>query len=173
MARAGELVAGGADEKAREEIGRLLARLAGSGVIDFDQLATGLHGTSAAQAVLASEGGALTLMLACFPHQSPTPVHDHKSWGVAYVVKGVDRHIHWRRTDDARAPGRATVVVDDDRELRAGDFVHWADPPGDIHSQQGVGGPAFELVCFGRNPMAAVRNYFDPDRGTVEERLPA
>jgi predicted metal-dependent enzyme (double-stranded beta helix superfamily) len=172
MTRVRELTAGGAGATVREEIGRLLAELAASGAIPFDPVASGLHGTKAAQTILATDGGALTLMLARFPEEAPTPVHDHKTWGVAYVVRGVDRHLHWHRMDDGREPGRATVVVDDDRELVAGEVAHWGGPPEDIHSQQGVGGPVFELVCFGRNPMVAVRNYFDPERGTVREAMP-
>jgi predicted metal-dependent enzyme (double-stranded beta helix superfamily) len=172
MDHAREVVARGVDAAARDEIGRLLARLAASGTISTEALAEGLHGSAAASTILATDAGALTLMLARFPHEVATPVHDHKSWGVAYVLSGIDRHLRWRRTDDGTEVGRATLVVDDDRELRAGDFVHWADPPDDIHSQQGVGGPAYELVCFGRNPMAALRNYFDPERSTVREAMP-
>ncbi|HEV8536834.1 MAG TPA: hypothetical protein VGR87_14100 [Candidatus Limnocylindria bacterium] len=44
------------------------------------------------------------------------------------------------------------------------DHKSWGEPPHDIHSQQGIGGPAYELACFGRNPMLAVRNYFGPER---------
>ncbi len=172
MARARAVVSRGADAQAREEIGRLLGRLAASETITVDALVGGLHGGAAAQTILATDGGALTLMLARFPHETATPVHDHKSWGVAYVLQGIDRHILWRRADDGREPGQATVVAEDDRQLHAGEFVHWGDPPHDIHSQQGVGGPAYELVCFGRNPMTALRQYFDPERGTVRESMP-
>jgi predicted metal-dependent enzyme (double-stranded beta helix superfamily) len=172
MDRAREVAARGVDAPARDEIGRLLARLAASGTISTDSLAGGLHGSAAASTILATDAGALTLMLARFPPEAATPVHDHKSWGVACVLSGVDRHLRWRRTDDRSEAGRATLVVDEDRELHAGDFVHWGDPPNDIHSQQGVGGPAYELVCFGRNPMAALRSYFDPERNTVREAMP-
>ena len=173
MERARRVVARGVDVSAREEIGGLLRELARSRTIQFDQLAAGLHGTATAQTILASDDGGLTLMLVRFPHEAATPVHDHRSWGVACVVEGVDRHLHWRRTDDETAAGRATIVVDEERELHAGDFVHWGDPPDDIHSQQGVGAAAYELVCFGRNPMNGTRQYFDPHHGTVTERPPA
>ena len=32
---------------------------------------------------------------------------------------------------------------------------------------------AYELVCFGRNPMNGTRHYFDPHNATVTERPPA
>ncbi len=173
MKRARRIVADGTDASAREEIGHALAELAATAALDLDAVVAGLHGTSAAQMILASDGGALTLMLSRFPQETATPVHDHKSWGVAYVLRGVDRHVHWRRTDDGRTPGRAAVVVDEDREIAAGGVAHWGDSPDDIHSQQGVGGVVYELVCFGRNPMQTTRNYFDPKAGTVEVRAPA
>jgi 3-mercaptopropionate dioxygenase len=170
MARARGIVARPVDAAVRDEIGRLLQELARSGTIALDRVGSGLHGSAAGQAILASDEGALTLMLVRFPEESATPVHDHRSWGVACVVAGVDHYMRWRREDDGATDGRASVVVDRDFEMRPGDVTHWGDPPDDIHSQQGVGGPAFELVCFGRNPMRTLRSYFDPKRGTVEER---
>ncbi|TME65134.1 MAG: hypothetical protein E6I51_00905 [Chloroflexi bacterium] len=136
MERARRVVARGVDASARDEIGGLLRELARSRTIQLDRLAAGLHGTATAQTILASDDGGLTLMLVRFPHEAATPVHDHRSWGVACVVEGVD-------------------------------------PPDDIHSQQGVGAAAYELVCFGRNPMNGTRQYFDPHNGTVTERPPA
>jgi hypothetical protein len=48
--------------------------------------------------------------------------------------------------------------------------VHFADTPGDIHSQQGHGGePVWELVFFGRDPNVKPRLYFDPERKTMRE----
>lgn len=48
-----------------------------------------LHGSAAAATVLASEGSeGLTLVLARFPAEAPTPVHDHNSWGIACVIAG-------------------------------------------------------------------------------------
>jgi hypothetical protein len=39
-----------------------------------------------------------------------------------------------------------------------------------IHSQQGIGELAWELVYFGRDPNVRPRLYFDPEKGRVEER---
>jgi predicted metal-dependent enzyme (double-stranded beta helix superfamily) len=172
MSRARTLAARGAEAPAREEIGALLAELARSGALALDDVRAGLHGGAAASTILASDPNGATLMLSRFPEHEPTPVHDHKSWGVAYVLRGRDRHIRWRRVDDGSAPGRARLVVVEDRELGEGEFVHWPEPPDDIHSQQGVGGPAYELVFFGRDPMSVMRRYFDPSEQTVREAMP-
>ncbi len=56
------------------------------------------------------------------------------------------------------------------RELGPRDVAWFPDIPGDIHSQQGIGEAAWELVYFGRDPNARPRLYFDPESGRVEER---
>lgn len=133
----------------------------------------GLHGTGSSSTILHSEfPDGLTLVLSRFPPETATPVHNHGSWGVALVIEGRDHHVHWRRLDDGVLPGRARLEIDADEVIPEGEFVCWLGPPGDIHSQQGVSRPAYELVLFGRNVMVHPRLYFDPGAGTVRERLP-
>ena len=133
-----------------------------------------LHGNTAAATVLASEGReGLTLVLARFPAEAPTPVHDHSSWGVAGVVAGHDRYIHWERLDDGSDPDRADVRVLYDTVMGPGDSVYWFDSPHDIHSQQGQSGEAaWELVLFGRDAMRTTRHYFNPETGQVRTDTP-
>ena len=111
--------------------------------------------------------GTLALMLARFPHESETPIHNHNSWGVVCVVAGRDRYVTWQRLDDASRAGHAQVRVASERVLDPGDVVHFADSPEDIHSQQGVGAPVWELVFFGRDPNVKPRLYFDAKAETV------
>ncbi len=111
-----------------------------------------------------------TLMLGRFTAEAPTPVHNHNSWGVLCVIRGRDRHILWMRQDDGARPGQAQLRIIETRELDPGDLAWFPDPPGDIHSQQGIGEAAWELVYFGRDPMALPRLYFDPERGRVDHR---
>jgi len=59
-----------------------------------------------------------------------------------------------------------------EKVLGPGNFVTWQEPPQDIHSQQGVGEPALELVLFGKNVMALPRRYFDLKTGKVTTALP-
>jgi predicted metal-dependent enzyme (double-stranded beta helix superfamily) len=132
-----------------------------------------LHRSGAAALVLASEGlEGLTLVLARFPPDAPTPVHDHSTWGVAYVMAGHDRYIHWQRVDEAHDPEHAQLRVQYEKALGSGDSVFWFNPPGDIHSQQGLNETAWELVLFGRNAMQATRHYFDAETGQVTVAKP-
>ena len=163
----------GTGHEARERIGQLLRRLAGGGEIrDRTDLRT-IHGSDSVATVIGrdDELGA-RLMLARFSEKAPTPVHDHNSWGVVCVVNGRDRYVHWDRLDDGQQRMHATLRVRFERELGPGDVVSWGGPPDDIHSQQGIGGPAWELVYFGSDPNAVERAYFDPTSGTVRHALP-
>lgn len=153
-------------------VGALLRPLAAdSNLVDPSRLAT-LHDSSAGFSILGHGDAASTLMLARFRPDSPTPVHNHNSWGVICVIRGRDRHILWAREDDGSQPGRAQLRMVESRELGPGDVAWFPDVPGDIHSQQGIGGDAWELVYFARDPTTQARLYFDPDREGVEERAP-
>ncbi|MDP9374444.1 MAG: hypothetical protein M3Q65_18740 [Chloroflexota bacterium] len=162
------------DAAAREAIGDRMRRLAR----DPDILARtgastprqGTHGMDIRGGEIHKEpDGTLALMLARFPHEAETPIHNHHSWGVVCVVAGRDRYIGWRRLDDGSRPGYAELEVEHERLLDPGDVVHFPDTPGDIHSQQGHGGaPVWELVLFGRDPNVKPRLYFDPERRAVQ-----
>jgi predicted metal-dependent enzyme (double-stranded beta helix superfamily) len=133
----------------------------------------GLHGSGAGMAVLASEGrDGLTLNLARFPAEAPTPVHDHGTWGVSCIVAGRDRYVQWERLDDGSDPERATVRQVSETILGPGDSASWLDPPHDIHSQQGEGEAAWELILFGRDALQIPRHYFDPETGRVRTANP-
>ena len=151
-------------------IGDLLRILAADrDVIDQTGLEA-LHQSSAQATILGHGAKGSTLMVGRFSAEAATPVHNHNSWGVVCVVRGRDRHILWTRQDDGSRPGEAQLRIIETRELNPGDVAWFPDVPGDIHSQQGIGEAAWELVYFGRDPMALPRLYFDPDRGRVEER---
>jgi hypothetical protein len=81
-------------------------------------------------------------------------------------VRGNDRYRHW----ELAADGRLRLLYE--KVLGPGNFVTWLEPPSDIHSQQGIGEPALELVLFGTNVMAIPRRYFDPETGNVTTALP-
>jgi predicted metal-dependent enzyme (double-stranded beta helix superfamily) len=108
----------------------------------------------------------LTLMLAKFSPVEATPVHDHGSWGIACVIKGRDRYRHYQTVD-----GKVSLLYE--KALGPGDFVTWADPPEDIHSQQGIDEPGWELVLFGKDVTKIPRRYHDLETGKVRTALPA
>ena len=161
--------------------------------------------------------GTLALMLARFPHETETPVHNHHSWGVCAWSRGATATCsgtvtmmvpaqamrkcpliggynaklseivtasgakqsprHNREIASAEkhrlamtgwdAPTILRYTPDWEKILEPGDVVHFADTPGDIHSQQGVGAPVWELVFFGRDPNAKPRLYFNPAAKSV------
>ena len=146
---------------------RILA--ADRNLIDESSLGA-LHQSSAQATILGHGPKGSTLMLGRFPPEAPTPVHNHNSWGVLCVIRGRDRHTLWARQDDGSLAGQAQLRIVETRELGPGDVAWFPEVPGDIHSQQGIGEAAWELVYFGRDPNARPRLYFDPDTGRVEER---
>jgi predicted metal-dependent enzyme (double-stranded beta helix superfamily) len=150
-------------------IGALLRRLAADPDLVTGAHLDALHGTGAAATIIARHPAGPVLMLARFPQEAPTPVHNHNSWGVACVVSGRDEYVRWERLDDGADAGAATVRAAETLELGHGDVVWFGEPPDDIHSQQGIGEAAWELVLFGRDPDAQPRAYFNPKTGSVTQ----
>lgn len=166
MAEARKLLAGGVSEHSLTEVGSLLAKSSSRpGFIPEVQMKQ-MHGTDSTAVVLQTDPDGLTLVLGLFSPKQETPVHDHNSWGIACVVKGQDRYRHWHHDDE----GKLKVLYE--KVLGPGQFVVWLDPPHDIHSQQGIGDGAVELVLFGKNTMTMARNYYNPETGDVRSALP-
>src|SRR2546425_4974163 len=171
LERAGRFVADhGPPPGAFARLGGLLRILAADRTLIDESRLDALHQSSAQATILGHGPAGSTLMLGRFSAEAPTPVHNHNSWGVLCVMRGRDRHILWRREDDGSRVGQAQLQVIETRELDPGDVAWFPDAPGDIHSQQGIGEAAWELVYFGRDPNARPRLYFDPETGLVEER---
>jgi predicted metal-dependent enzyme (double-stranded beta helix superfamily) len=160
MERARELLAQGASVDA---VGRLLADESRKPGFIPDARLQSLHGSESSFAILQTDPDGLTLMLSRFSPDAPTPIHDHKSWGVACVVKGRDLYRHYRVED-----GKAALLYE--KDLEPGAFVTWQDPPHDVHSQQGVGGDAIELVLFGKDVTQIPRQYYDTKTGAPINR---
>jgi predicted metal-dependent enzyme (double-stranded beta helix superfamily) len=152
----------------RDAIGQCMRRLAASDDIrartgQSTTLRQGTHGMDIRGGEIHKEpNGTLALMLARFPHESATPVHNHNSWGVVCVVAGQDRYVAWERMDDGKQPGHADVRKQWEGILGPGDVTYFPEMPNDLHSQQGVEAPVWELVFFGRDPNVQPRLYFDP-----------
>jgi len=163
MARARELLASGA---ALEAVGELLASESRKPGFVPEAEMKSLHGGDSTFTILQSDPDGLTLMLARFSAAEETPVHDHGSWGVACVVRGGDRYRHYRLDG-----GRVSLLYE--KVLRPGQFVTWPEPPGDIHSQQGIGEAAWELVLFGKDVTRIPRHYHDLETGKVRTALPS
>lgn len=118
----------------------------------------------------AEPDGSLSLSLAKFAYEEPTRVHNHNSWGVACIYKGVDRYTAWERVDDGSKAGHAELKAVKTLTMRRGDASYWLDPPGDMHSQWGQDGhAAWELVLMGRNIQGKNRLFFEPEQNQVWE----
>ena len=159
----------GVTEEGLEEIGSHLRRLTSRDDLLGEVEQAMLHGQVAFRR-LHKEPDGLTLMLARFPTEEATPVHNHGTWAVLCPYRGRDRYEGWRRLDDGTKPGFAQVEKAFERILEPGDVVYWFDPPHDIHRQQGVGEAAWELILMGRDFSTIPRLYFDPESNTVRER---
>jgi predicted metal-dependent enzyme (double-stranded beta helix superfamily) len=161
MARARDVLSRGVDGESLDAVGRLLAESSRQpGFVTDGEMQT-LHGSESSFTILQTDPDGLTLMLSRFSPEAPTPVHDHKSWGVACVVRGRDRYVHWEPDGD----GGVRVLYE--KELGPGTFVTWLGPPHDVHSQQGIDADAMELVLFGKNVTKIARNYYDPETGRL------
>ena len=88
--------------------------------------------------------------------------HDHGIWCVNAAISGSERHVVYRRTDDASVPGRAEVRAIGEIIVEPGTGMAMADH--DIHSTEVIGTePAIGLALYGyalaRFPSVA---YFHP-----------
>ena len=65
----------------RETIADAVRRLGTEVFVGNETVLSSLHGAGAAATVLARTTDGPVLMLARFPADAPTPVHNHNSWG--------------------------------------------------------------------------------------------
>ncbi len=93
--------------------------------------------------------------------------HDHGIWCINAAVSGRERHLIFRRTDDGRMPGKATVQKVGEMLVEPGAGIAMADH--DIHSTVVEGdAPAIGLALYGyalaRFPSVA---WYHPKFGSV------
>jgi predicted metal-dependent enzyme (double-stranded beta helix superfamily) len=89
-----------------------------------------------------------------------TPIHDHVSWCVVGVYRGVERETHYARRGGVLVP---TSVV----EARAGHVEALVPPAGDIHRVEAAGsGKTISIHVYGadieRLGSSILRTYDDP-----------
>lgn len=160
----------GPTETALDQIGRNMQKLVARDDLHPDVLHADITDATPGARLHVEPDGSLSLGLAKFSSEEPTRVHNHNSWGVACIYKGVDRYIRWQRQDDGSRPGHAEVKPGRILTMGRGDHTFWLDPPGDIHTQWGQEGHvAWELVLMGRNIQGKDRLFFEPDKNEVWE----
>lgn len=163
----------GVTDSAMVEIRAALARLATQPALKDGAQLRQIHGSSSSNAaVLASRGDdSLTLFLTRFEPGHATPVHDHQTWGVLYVLEGRDQYVQWDAEYPQGGHDRADVHMASGTLLVPGASVFWFPPPHDLHSQQAMDGVVWELLIAGRNFLSPSvmghRHYFDTKTGDV------
>lgn len=160
----------GPTETGLDQIGRTMQRLVARDDLHPEALHADITDDLSGASLHQEPDGSLSLGLAKFSFQEPTRIHNHNSWGVACIYKGVDRYIQWQRLDDGSRAGYAEVRPRKTLTMTRGDHTFWLDPPGDIHTQWGQEGHvAWELVLMGRNIRGKDRLFFEPDKQEVWE----
>lgn len=92
--------------------------------------------------------------------------HDHgPCWVIYGSYTGLTEITLYRRTDDGKEPGRASIEKRDLHRLTPG--VAHAYVPGDIHSTRAVEGPAtvFRFLSYDLEKIERYR--YNPEKGTV------
>lgn len=137
-----------------------------------------IHGSPKSNAaVLASRGeDSVTVFLSRFEAGHATPIHDHQTWGVLYVLEGRDHYTSWHADFADGDSSRATPRIVRDTVLGPGSSIYWFPPPGDLHTQEAVSDIVWELVLAGRNFLSPTvlphRHYFEPKTGEVSHTPP-
>lgn len=155
-----------------------LAKLAGQPMLRDNARLQEIHGSPKSDAaVLASRGDdSVTLFLARFEKGHATPLHDHQTWGIVYVLEGRDHYVHMTATFTDKDSTRTQLHVDFDTVLTPGASVYWLPPPLDLHTQEALDSVVWELVLAGRNFLSPSvmphRHYFDPKTGNVSHTPP-
>jgi predicted metal-dependent enzyme (double-stranded beta helix superfamily) len=117
-----------------------------------------------------SADGALTIGGPIFQPGRPTFVHNHNTWGVIGIYSGRQRTGRFERTDDGRAPGRATLVKTSEEDLGPGS-IYYLLPPDDIHQIEAVDEPSLSIHVLGVDLKQQHRQFFDVEAGTYRDVL--
>lgn len=163
----------GVTDSAMVQIQAALARLAAEPTLKDHARLQQIHGSPTSNAALLASRGddSLSLFLTRFQPGHSTPVHDHQTWGVLYVLEGRDHYVHWAADYHDDAHSHADVESATGSLLGPGSSVYWFAPPHDLHSQEALDSTVWELLVAGRNFLSPSvmghRNYFDTRTGTV------
>lgn len=150
-----------------------LAKLARQSMLKDNAKLQEIHGSPKSNAaVLASRGDdSVTLFLARFERGEATPLHDHQTWGIVYVLEGRDHYVHMTASFNDKDSTHAQIRIDIDTVLTPGTSVYWLPPPRDLHTQEAIDSTVWELVLAGRNFLSPAviphRHYYDPKTGGV------
>jgi predicted metal-dependent enzyme (double-stranded beta helix superfamily) len=112
--------------------------------------------------------GSLCLFALVIPAAARTPVHDHLAWGLVGIYRGRQSETIYRRLDAGTDEGKATLEVQREQTLSAGEFYALLPPQDDIHYVETVSDePSISIHLLANDTACVWRHKFEPDAGTV------
>jgi len=119
-------------------------------------------------ALYRAKDGSLCLFALVIPSRSRTPVHDHLAWGLVGIYRGTQHETIFRRLDDGTDAGRATLEVQQQQTLRAGEFYALLPPQDDIHDVETMSeAPSISIHLLANDTACVWRHKFEAEAGTV------
>jgi predicted metal-dependent enzyme (double-stranded beta helix superfamily) len=129
---------------------------------------SGMGGGIGQYALYRAEDGSLCLFSLVIPPKARTPVHDHLAWGLVGIYRGQQDETIYRRLDDGAEEGRATLEIQRQQRLAAGEFYTLLPPKDDIHYVETVSEmPSISIHLLANDTACVWRHRFQPDAGTV------
>jgi predicted metal-dependent enzyme (double-stranded beta helix superfamily) len=130
---------------------------------------SGMGGGIGQYALYRARDGSLCLFSLVVPVGASTPVHDHLAWGVVGVYRGRQEETVYRRLDDGRDPGRATLEVAVRQTLQPGECYALVPPANDIHYVRTTSDvPSVSIHLLANDTACVWRHAFDPESGAVK-----
>ena len=131
-------------------------------------LKSGMGGGIGQYALYRAEDGSLCLFSLVIPPGKRTPVHDHLAWGLIGLYRGRQDETVYRRLDDGRQEGRASLAIERQQTIERGEFYTLLPPHGDIHYVETVSDtPSVSIHLLANDTACVWRHRFDPEAGTV------
>jgi 3-mercaptopropionate dioxygenase len=129
---------------------------------------SGMGGGIGQYALYRAENGSLCLFSLVIPPKSRTPVHDHLAWGLVGIYRGQQDETIYRRLDDGTEEGKATLAIQQQQRLSAGEFYTLLPPQDDIHYVETVSEiPSISIHLLANDTACVWRHRFQPEHGTV------
>jgi predicted metal-dependent enzyme (double-stranded beta helix superfamily) len=131
-------------------------------------LKSGMGGGIGQYALYRAEDGSLCLFSLVIPPKSRTPVHDHLAWGLVGIYRGQQDETIYRRLDSVGEVGKATLEVQQQQRLSAGEFYTLLPPQDDIHYVETVSDiPSISIHLLANDTACVWRHRFEPEQGRV------
>jgi len=129
---------------------------------------SGMGGGIGQYALYRAEDGSLCLFSLVIPPGKRTPVHDHLAWGLVGLYRGRQYETVYRRLDNGRDEGRASLTIERQQNIERGEFYTLLPPDGDIHYVETVSeAPSISIHLLANDTACVWRHQFDPVAGTV------